>query len=130
MPRGTTGRILPHERDTNDDVPIIGQDVAVQEDHLQKIKKTSKRDKEVETKRDYRNRLKHIYEFFQKEYPQYCEAGGVVKLTDEELADDDKFYYKNKYDLKYEGLNVEFFKAFISVKKTKKSGNTSSLRNL
>ena len=125
MPRTTGGRIRPHERDTNDVAVVIGADIAVLEEHSISVRNTEVQHVSKENKRDYRNRLGHIYEFFQERYPAYY-AVGVRALTEAELTDPDMYWWKNKHDLVYEGINVKMIKAFLAHKKTKGNGKTAS----
>ena len=53
-------------------------------------------------------------------------AVGVRPLTEEELSDDGMFWWKNKHNLIYEGLNVQMVKAFLAHKKKKPNGKTCS----
>ena len=120
-----SGRIYPHERDTNDGVPILGGDVEILEEHSVAVRETERNDLTTSNKRDYRNRLKNLYTFWQEKYPQYY-AVGVRELTEEELGNEDMFWWKNKHDLIYTGLNVQFVKAFLAPKKKKENGKTCS----
>ena len=63
--------------------------------------------------------------FWEEKYPQYY-AVGVRALTEEEVGDEDMFWWKNKHDLIYTGLNVWFVKAFLAHKKKKENGKTCS----
>lgn len=131
MPRHSSsqsnGRIRPHQRDTNDAVPIIGESIPINTLHSKGMLETEGHDRQAKTKKDYRNRIKHIYEFMKKAYPQYCELGGIRKLGDADLG---VFHHKNTHDLRYEGLNVQIFKAFLTTKKIKDNGNTSSFEQI
>jgi hypothetical protein len=75
-------------------------------------------------KRDYCNRIKHIYEFWKAEYPKYYDVG-IRELTDEDKANEDMYWWKNKYDLVYGGMHVKMVKAFLAKKKQKTNGKTS-----
>jgi len=119
------GRIRPHERDTNNDAPILGASIDVLDEHSSSVRQTEQNDYEKKTKQDHRNRLKHIYTFWEEKYPEY-HAIGARLLTDEELANEDMFWWKNKQDLVYEGLNVQMVKAFLATKKKKPNGKTCS----
>lgn len=127
MPRGnrTGGRVRPHERDTNNEAPILGANVEVLEQHSSSVRETEQNDLSVKVKRDYRNRLKHMYTFWKEQYPEYYSVG-VRELTEVELGDKDMFWWKNKHDVVYEGLNVQMVKAFLGHRKTKDNGKTSS----
>jgi hypothetical protein len=95
-----SGRIYPHERDTNDGVPILGGDVEILEEHSVAVRETGRNDLTTGNKQNYCNRLQHLYTFWQEKYPQYY-AVGVRALTEEELGDEDMFWWKNKHDLIY-----------------------------
>jgi len=123
--RRAAGRIRPHERDTNDDAPILGETIEVLAHHSSSVRQTEQKDLNLKSKRDHRNRLKHIYEFWQAEYPEYYNVG-VRALSDEELSDEDKFWWKNKHDIVYEGINVKMVKAFLAHKKIKSNGKMCS----
>jgi hypothetical protein len=58
-------------------------------------------------------------------YPTYY-AVGVQALTEDELANPDMFWWKNKRDNVYKGLNVKMIKAFLAFKKKKENGKTAS----
>jgi len=126
MPRnGGGGRIRPHERSTDDDAAIIGADIEVLEEHSTSVRDTEQKTISERNKRNYRNRIKHICSFFEEKYPTYFSVG-VRALTDAELSDPDQFWWKNTYDLVYQGMNVKMIKAFLAHKKTKANGKTSS----
>jgi hypothetical protein len=58
-------------------------------------------------------------------YKDYYNVG-VQKLSEEDRATLDLFYYKNTHDLINTGINVQMVKAFLAHKKQKANGNTSS----
>jgi hypothetical protein len=120
------GRIRPHERNTGDDnVEILGANIAVSAEHTASVKATERQDLNEKNRRNYRNRIKHIYEWLKTEYPEYYNVG-VIELSEDQLADEDMFWWKNKFDLIYEGINVGMVKAFLAFKKQKVNGKTSS----
>jgi len=86
--------------------------------HSSSVQQTEQNDLEKKNKQDYHNCLNHVYTFWEEKYPEYYE-GGVRELKDEELADDDMFWWKNKHDIVYEGLNVQMVKAFVGQKKNR-----------
>jgi hypothetical protein len=119
------GRIRPHQRDADDNVEILGANIAVSAEHTASVKATERQDLNEKNKRNYRNRIKHIYEWLKIEYPDYYNVG-VIELSEDQLADEDMFWWKNKFDLIYEGLNVGMVKAFLAFKKRKENGKCSS----
>ena len=126
MGRGQSGgRIRPHERDVDDSVPILGENIEIQDQHSQEVRLTEQRGLNVATKRNYRNRIKEIYTFLSLKYNAYYSLG-VRELSEAELSDPDSFYWKNTHDLVYTGMNVHMIKAFLANKKLKINGKTSS----
>jgi hypothetical protein len=125
MPRAHGGRIRPHDRETDDSVPILGANIEVQEEHSAGVRNTEQRGLDLKTKRNYRNRIRDIYTFFSTAYPDYYSVG-VRELSEEERKDPDSFFWKNTHDLIYTGINVSLVKAFLANKKIKDNGNTSS----
>ena len=124
-----SGRIRAVDRDADDDVDILGDDVSVNEEHLNAVRETTGNKLNTETKRNYRNRLNKMMSFWQREYPEYY-AKGVRDLQPEDLANPDIFWWKNRRDLVYTGLNVKFVLAHMAVEKTKDTGKTSSFSNI
>jgi hypothetical protein len=129
MPRQRGGRIRPHERDTDDTNEILGAEMAVRAQDLANIRQTEEQNKEKKTKIDMRNRLSHIYTFWQDNYPEYYGVG-VRPVTDEDRQLPGRFYHNNTHDLVYSGLNVQMVKAFLASKTTKENGKTSSHVNI
>jgi hypothetical protein len=123
--RRDAGRIRPHQRETDDSAPILGANIEIQVVHSEGVRNTEQRGLNIKTKRNYRNRIKEVYTFFKDKYPNYYSVG-VQELTEEDLTDPDSFYWKNKHDLIYTGINVRLVKAFLAHKKLKSNGNTSS----
>jgi hypothetical protein len=105
MPRQRGGRIRPHERDTDDTNEILGAEMAVRAQDLANIRQTEEQNKEKKTKIDMRNRLSHIYTFWQDNYPEYYGVG-VRPVTDEDRQLPGRFYHNNTHDLVYSGLNI------------------------
>ena len=114
-----TGRIQLHQRATDDDAQIIGEDLLINEEHTSDIVATEQQQMSDTTRREYRNRLKRLYKWWMDVYPEYFELGTRV-LTIEDKNDIVKYHWRNDRDLIYRGLNVRKVKAFLSVKKKKK----------
>lgn len=127
--RQSSGRIRVHERNINDEAAVIGGEIELSAEHRADVVATEQRVMEDKTRREYRNRIKRIYEWLQgsADYPDYFEQG-VRVLTAEEKADEVQFHHKNDHDLIYTGLNVKVIKAFLSEKKKKvKAADGSAL---
>lgn len=119
------GRIYANQRNTNDVVDIIGDDIEVGEEQAAGVLETEQQDRKMKTKIDLRNRLRHIMEYWKEYHPQYYSAG-VIPLTEEKLCNSKYFYHKNKHDLVYTGLNVTFVKLFLNWKKQKANRKIAS----
>ena len=103
--------------------------MVLDEVHSELVKVTEKEEVSDSLCCNYWNRLSHIMDFWEDQYPNYY-AVGVRKLTRKELKDPDMFWHNNKFDLVYSGMNVKFVKAFLAMKKIKANGQYSSLVNL
>ena len=98
-----SGYICPHEHDTNNTVPILGANIEVWDEHSSSVWQTEQNDLNKKNKQNNYNCLKHNYEFWEEKYPEYCAVGWFMSTSEEELSDDDMFWWKNKHDLVYEG---------------------------
>jgi hypothetical protein len=66
-------------------------------------------------RKEYRNRIKHIYRWLMEKYPDYFEVG--TRVLTQDGHDDPVFVaHTNDRDLRYAGINVFFVKAFLSAK--------------
>ena len=116
------GRIHLHQRNTDDNTPLMGGDVEILEEHRNAMNATKKKETEVQTKNGHRNRLKAYIEWLRVNYPTYY-TNGTRALSDEERKDEMLHYHKCTRDLIYEGLNVEFVLAYMAANKIKPSNN-------
>ena len=132
MPRGSshkTGRIHPHQRDADFSGAVLGDDIVLEDRYVTSVQDTEQYNICVKTKRTHRNRIKQIYSFWEDQFPQYY-AVGVRAVPQADLDDPTKYFWKNKHDLLYEGLNTKFVKAFLSTKVVKGNGKTMSFDNI
>ena len=92
-----------HERrrapiQTTRDVPVLGEDLVV-DDHLQElVDDTEEHQKSPHTLRDCRNRLGHMIEFIEEKWPRHC-AVGVAELSEEQKAKKNMCCCQNTHDL-------------------------------
>ena len=101
---------------------IIGENLVASTQDQEFVEETNLHGMHVNTKRDYRNRLNRLIEYWKEKEPGYFDIG-VRDLNQEELNDTSKFYHKNKQDLVYTGLNVQFVLLFLGHTKYKSSEN-------
>ena len=108
-----SGRILIHERDVDDNAPIIGGEEENNNElgdaYETEFHDTISKNMEDDTRKDYRRRLVCIANYWEQHCPvYYCTGVKVVPETD--YGDRDKFYFNGRYnkDLVYAGLNVKF----------------------
>ena len=113
-----SGRIHPSQCNTDNETPILGQDIAIQNRHNDAIISTEKSSMTDKCRKDYRGRIKEMIEWIRVNYRRYYSTGTKL-LTAEEKADKVLFHHNNDRDLVYSGLNVEIIKAFLSVKKVR-----------
>lgn len=97
--------------------------------HVAAVRETEQNEKSRQVKNDYRNRIQRIIAFWKNEYPEYYDIG-VREITMAEFGNPDIYWYKNKEDIVYTGLNVQFFKYFLAKKKKKLTGKYTSYDDL
>jgi hypothetical protein len=130
MARGNqTGRILPHQRDTNDVTPIINGGTAINAEHAEAIQLTQAKEMVDKTCKEHRRRIRHLYTWWQEKYIDYFE-NGTRALSDDEKKDTIQFHHTNDRDIIYEGLNVNLVLAFLVMKKIKVNGKMSSVSDI
>ena len=127
---GGGGRINPADRITNDAAPIIGADIEITAAHQANVRETKKKGTKDKTRREHMNRLNRFMAWVDENYDEYAEKGGIVKLTPEDLSNEDLFFHKNKRDLKYTGFNTAIFVAFLGAMKKKDDGTIVSHEHL
>ena len=125
----TRGRIFPHQRNANFSGEVLGENITIADEHVEGVQSIEQFSIDAGTKKNHRNRIKHIYEYWKREFPDYYSVG-VRDLSNKELADPTKFYWKNKEDLVYDGLNSKVLKVFVATKTTKPNGKTASFKNI
>ena len=118
--RGGGGRVQVHERRVDDATAVIDADIEIAEEHSEEIRQTEAKQMEDRTRKNYRNRIRHIYTWWMKNYSDYFEHGTRV-LSEAERNDRVAFHHTNDRDLVYSGLNVNMVKAFLVSKKKKRT---------
>ena len=106
--RGTGGRILPHERDVDNSVPIMGAEFTDMGDNYNDLYNgTLQHDMKDITQKDYQQRNIKVAKFWGEHCPEYYYPVGTRDVSAEDLQDQRKFFYgRYKKDLVYKGLNV------------------------
>ena len=89
------GRILPHQRDADFGGAILGENIELGESYTLATHDTEQFTILEGTKRKYRNQIKYIYEFWEKEFPDYCLIG-VLELARTKLAEATKYWWKKQ----------------------------------
>ena len=128
-PRRTKGRVYPHQRDTDDGVPIIGAEFELPNDYKANVQETIKHDIQDKCRLDYRHRNKRIMKFWEENNPEMYKAG-VVDVSETDQHDNSKHFFNGKFkqDLQYTGLNVKYVIYFMTKSKTK--GINGKLKSL
>ena len=70
MSHRQSGRIFPHQRDANFDGAVLGDEIAIGESYVMNVHNTEQHTIKIGTKRKHRNKIKAIYIFWEKEFPQ------------------------------------------------------------
>ena len=82
-----SGRILIHERDVNDDAPIIGEDANELGDKYEaEYQDTISKNMEDNTRKDYRRRIVRIAKYWEKHCPVYYSTGVKIVLEAEYIV--------------------------------------------
>ena len=122
------GRIFPHQRDADFTGEVLGEDLTLEDNHVEQVQEVEQFSLDENTKKNHRNRIKHIYNYWEQHFPDYYRVG-VRNLTDEEMNDSTSFFWKNTKDIVYEGLNSKFLKAFVASKTKKNKRKNLKLRS-
>ena len=130
------GRILIHDRDVNDNTPIIGEGnvdnhIELGDGYEEEYQNTISKNMEDKTRKDYRRRIIRIANYWETNCPIYYSTG--VRIVDTaEYSDKAKFYYDGKYkkDIVYTGFNVKFLVKFWMENKLLKDGKLKSLMDI
>ena len=70
--------------------------VALQTGHLAAMQQTADFKRKSKTAVDIRGPIKQIYEWLQVNYyTEYCEEGGVLRLTQEQVLDPTEHHFNN-----------------------------------
>ena len=108
MPRAGQrhGRILPHQRDTNDEAPVLGSELLAIENYAEDVHETLSLEISDGVRKDYRRRIRKIIEYWKENFGEYHFIG-VRQLSEEEINDKTKFYFgRFKEDIVYTGINI------------------------
>lgn len=130
MARGNRGgRVLPHERNTNNNAPILGADLNIA-GYEEAIHETNKFEISDNTRKDYRRRIVRITKHWKEKYPEYHSVG-VRDVSPAELQDKTLYYYNRyKTDLIYTGLNVKFVIKYLLDTKEKEGGKIKAANDV
>jgi len=125
------GRIHPHQRDTNDNVTVLGDNLESPNDLAARVNETMKVTMTDGCRRNYRQRILRIIEFWRQEDPEYL-AVGVRQVTEEEGTDETKYFYDwwYKQDIIYSGINDRFLLHFLVSTKKKEDGKYKSFEDM
>jgi hypothetical protein len=129
--RGTGGRILPHQRDADNSVPILGagfNDLGSNYNDL--YNETLQHDMNDRTRKDYRRRNIRLAKYWEENCPEYYPVG-TRDVSPEDLFDVGKFFYgRYNKDLVYQGLNVKYVLKFLMSTKKKENGKFLSFTDI
>ena len=96
---------------TNDSAEPIAASEALHPDDAKAIEETESKSMNDRCRRDYRNCLKRYMVWLEVlpdgRYSAYYETG-IRKLTDEEMAIPNRYYFGHTHDFIYTGFRVDF----------------------
>ena len=111
-----------HERDTKDDI-LLRSDIKKPVNLIQKYNETTMHSMTTVCRRNYRNRIKTIIQFWKEEDPDYYDVG-VQYVSESDFNNDSKYcFVKFKQDIRYHGINIDFVLHFLVSTKNKKMVN-------
>ena len=121
-----SGRIPVAFCATNDSVGILGEDVDVGDDYNAIVQETLDKEITEKTRKNYRNRLKKIIDYWREHCNEYYQQG-VRQVPIDELNDLSKYHFNKTEDIIYSssngGINVKFVMKFLAYTRKKKTGN-------
>ena len=121
-----SGRIPVVFRATNDAVGILGNDIELGDDYNEIVQETLDKEIGEKTRKNYRNRLKRIIEYWKEHCNEYYKQG-VRQIPADEVNDASKYHYNKTEDIIYSsqngGINVRFVIKFLADTRKKKTGN-------
>jgi hypothetical protein len=128
---GTGGRILPHERDVDNLVPILGAtftDLGANYNDL--YNETLQQDMNDRTQKYYWRRNIRVATFWEEHCPEYFLVS-TRDVSAQDLQDVGKFFYgRYEEDLVYQGLNVKYLIIFFMSTKKKENGKFLSFTDV
>ena len=90
---GQGGRIFPHQQDADFTGEVLGDNIHLEENHIEQVQETKQFSLDIDTKKNHQNWIKHIYNYWEQHFPAYYRVG-VQTLTDEELNNSTSFIGK------------------------------------
>ena len=128
------GRIRADQRDTDNNASLLGANLPAPADLAKKYNETASCSMSTTCRRNYRNRIKAIINFWKENDPAYYNVG-VRDVSESDRNDETKWYFPNSkvlfnQDIVYEALNSKFMLHFFVSFKIKKDSGLSSVENL
>lgn len=116
--RQNGGRILPHERDTDDSTPLVSGG-GLSEEHRLAIFTTKDQGMSITVRKDHRG---CIIKWLQEHYPDIADTS--VRVVTIEDREDPRLYFRDadEYDFVYSGLDSQYILGFFADLKNKKEG--------
>lgn len=114
-----------HNHDTDDAVPILGDDLSLPKDFQQSYNKTKKMEMGNKCQEDYQGQIRRIIEFLKKdslESKKYFEIGTKPVSTKEKKDPTKHFSAKCKRDLIYNRMNKKYILLFLAQTQIKPDG--------
>ena len=96
--RTSRGRIQLHQRDADFTGDVLGDNIVIDETIVEEVQAVEQFSIDIATKKNHPNRIKHMYTHWERLFPKYYRVG-VRNLTEEEIMDPMKFFWKNKQDI-------------------------------
>ena len=124
------GRIHPHQRETDNTTHTIGANIQI-ENFETDLHETKDLEMSKAVRRDYRNRIRRIIEYWEGNLPDYATLG-VRNVPIEDQTNITLYYFNGSFkkDIVYSGLNVKMFLKFLIQKKDIGDGKIISFNDI
>ena len=86
----TGGQIHPHQCNADFDGELLGDNITLEESHIEEVQAVEQFSLNAETRKKHQNRIKHIYNYWERSFPDYFRVG-VRGLSGDDLNDNTKY---------------------------------------
>ena len=111
--QGDSGRINPHDRETDENTPTV-KGPGISAEHAAAIFTTANQGLSKKVRTEHRLRIQRFINFLFEQYPVIYEECTILMSQDERANPTKYFSDKDIRDLVYAGMDPQYFLAFLS----------------